>query len=145
MRLIMRAAPPPLQSTSPACKTPFFRAPHPIREETGLPPPPESGVRPALFGYNGRMLIDPPLDNTDIHLYSIALLAIRCAKARKLHEESKSDPTKNVSTGQALYALETGLTQALDFYAKLPNFYDEDAEKRVGLRIRSVPAIEIPG
>jgi hypothetical protein len=46
-------------------------------------------------------------------------LAIELAKARKAHEEHKSDPSRNVGTGQALYAAEQGFGAALDGLMKL--------------------------
>jgi len=45
-------------------------------------------------------------------------LLVGLAKARRAHEEDKSDPSKNVGTGNALYAAQTKLNQWMDAWTK---------------------------
>ena len=45
---------------------------------------------------------------------SILLLALDLADARREHEEAKSDPSRNVGTGQRLYAAQQNLEKVLD-------------------------------
>lgn len=53
--------------------------------------------------------------------HQVATVFAKYALALKEHEDSKSDPTKNVATGQALYAAECRLRQlAMDNATHFP-------------------------